>query len=182
MHWSTKEALVALYLSQRDERWREHVRAVVEGSPRTAPPRRPLLVFDALAAWMATENSRGCGFVNAHAELPDAGQPGRHAIQAQKEWVLTYLRELVEAAHLRNPGRLAESCSSCWRAQRWRSHSMWCPALWQAPSASPGNSSNQPCDALTSLVRIAAVSSSRARNTRDRMVPTAHSQTSAASA
>jgi AcrR family transcriptional regulator len=107
--FGSKEALVALYLSRRDERWREHVRVVVERSPRTAPARRPLLVFDALAEWMATENSRGCGFVNAHAELPDAEHPGRRAIQAQKEWVLTYLRELIEAAHLRNPGRLAES-------------------------------------------------------------------------
>lgn len=107
--FGSKEALVAQYLSARDERWRAHVRSVVERSARTAPARRPLLVFDALAGWMATENPRGCAFVNAHAELPDGAHPGRDVIRAQKEWMLGYLRSLVEAARLRNPARLSES-------------------------------------------------------------------------
>ncbi|HVV10964.1 TetR/AcrR family transcriptional regulator [Amycolatopsis sp.] len=107
--FGAKETLVAEYLRRRDERWRAHVLAVVAHGARTAPVRRPLLVFDALEQWMATENSRGCGFVNAHAELPDGEHPGREAIKAQKEWMLGYLRELAEAAGLRSAGKLAES-------------------------------------------------------------------------
>lgn len=105
--FGSKDALVGEYLTRRDERWREHVRAVLARSPRVAPARRPLLVFDALAEWMVRENRRGCGFVNAHAELPDGDHPGRRAIRAQKEWMLGCFRELVTG--MRNPGRLAES-------------------------------------------------------------------------
>lgn len=107
--FGSKEALVGQYLTQRGERWRAHVREVVARSPRTSATRRPLLVFDALEEWMAKENSRGCGFVNAHAELPNGDHPGRRAIQAQKEWLLGYFRELVTG--FRNPARLAESLS-----------------------------------------------------------------------
>lgn len=105
--FGSKEALVGQYLTARDERWRAHVREVVARSPRVSPGRRSLLVFDALEEWMAKENSRGCGFVNASAELPDGDHPGRRAIQAQKEWMLGYFRELVTG--LRHPARLAES-------------------------------------------------------------------------
>ncbi|TNC29627.1 TetR/AcrR family transcriptional regulator [Amycolatopsis alkalitolerans] len=105
--FGSKDELVGQYLAQRDERWRAHVREVVARSPRTSAVRRPLLVFDALEEWMAHETARGCGFVNAHAELPERDHPGRRVIQAQKEWQLAYFRELV--AGLRNPARLAES-------------------------------------------------------------------------
>lgn len=105
--FGSKDALVGEYLTRRDERWRAHVREVVARSPRAGAARRALLVFDALEEWMARENSRGCGFVNAHAELPDGDHPGRRAIHAQKEWMLGYFRELV--ADLRTPARLAES-------------------------------------------------------------------------
>lgn len=105
--FGSKEALVGQYLTQRDERWRAHVREVVARSPRVSHARRSLLVFDALEEWMAKENSRGCGFVNAAAELPEGDHPGRRAIQAQKQWMLGYFRELVTG--LRNPARLAES-------------------------------------------------------------------------
>jgi AcrR family transcriptional regulator len=107
--FGSKDTLVGYYLRRRDERWREHVRATVERGTRTAPARKPLLVFDALEEWMRTENPRGCAFVNAHAELPDGDHPGRLAIAEQKRWLLDYLRELAEAAGSRNPKRLAGS-------------------------------------------------------------------------
>jgi hypothetical protein len=68
-----------------------------------------LLVFDALEGWMATENYRGCGFINAQAELPDGDHPGRRVIGEDKVWLLGYLRELAERANVRNPRRLAYS-------------------------------------------------------------------------
>lgn len=106
--FGSKDALVAHYLRRRDERWREHVLATVERS-RVAASRRPLLVFDALESWMATMNPRGCAFVNAHAELPDAGHPGRAVIADQKRWLLAYLQGLIAEAGLRNPAKLARS-------------------------------------------------------------------------
>jgi len=105
--FGSKAELVALYLRRRDERWRERVRA--HDNPRATPARRLLRVFDALADWMATENLRGCAFVNAHAELPAPDHPGRRVIAESKQWMLGHLRELAVHAGARHPARLAEA-------------------------------------------------------------------------
>ncbi|PXY33735.1 TetR/AcrR family transcriptional regulator [Prauserella flavalba] len=107
--FGSKDALIAHYLRRRDERWREHVIRVVEQRGRIAPARRLLLVFDALEQWIAEENPRGCAFVNAHAELPDAAHPGRDVIREQKQWLLEYLRTLAREVGVRNPRKLATS-------------------------------------------------------------------------
>lgn len=106
--FGSKDALVTLYLRTRDERWRAEVREFVERGSRVTAARRPLLVFDVLERWMDRENSRGCAFVNAHAELPEGEHPGRQVIREQKQWMLDYLHGLVRDAGLRNPKRLAE--------------------------------------------------------------------------
>lgn len=107
--FGSKNALVAQYLRRMDERYREHVRAVVERRGRITPARRLLLFFDALEEWMATENPRGCAFVNAQAELPDATHPAREVIREHKQWMFDYLRELARNAGVRNPRKLATS-------------------------------------------------------------------------
>ncbi|TQJ02614.1 TetR family transcriptional regulator [Amycolatopsis cihanbeyliensis] len=107
--FGSKDALVGHYLRRRDERWREHVVSYVEHGVRMAPTRRLLLVFDALEEWVATENDRGCAFVNAQAELTDSDHPGREVIRDQKLWMLDYLRTLARDARLRNPRRIATS-------------------------------------------------------------------------
>ncbi|MFC4000329.1 TetR/AcrR family transcriptional regulator [Prauserella oleivorans] len=107
--FGSKDALIRLYLSRRDERWREHMLSVVERRGRITPARRLLLVFDAMEEWIATENPRGCAFVNAQAELPDASHPAREVIREQKQWLLDYLRTLAREAGVRNPRKLATS-------------------------------------------------------------------------
>ncbi|MGP3943563.1 MULTISPECIES: TetR/AcrR family transcriptional regulator [Streptomyces] len=103
--FGSKEALVAAYLRERDERWRAWLTAEVEKSP---PADRALATFDALALWVARENPRGCGFVNAAAELPDAGHPARQVIADQKRWLRGYLRQLCEEAGVTAPDELAD--------------------------------------------------------------------------
>ncbi|WP_106177716.1 TetR/AcrR family transcriptional regulator [Prauserella shujinwangii] len=107
--FGSKDALIACYLRRRDERWREHVVSVVEQRGRMTPARRLLLVFDALEEWIATENTRGCAFLNAQAELPDGTHPGREIIREQKLWMLDYLRALAREAGVRNPRKVATS-------------------------------------------------------------------------
>ncbi|PXY21195.1 TetR/AcrR family transcriptional regulator [Prauserella muralis] len=107
--FGSKDALIGHYLRRRDERWREHVVSVVEQRGRIPPARRLLLVFDALEQWIATENPRGCAFINAQAELPDATHPGREVIREQKQWMLDYLRALARQTGARNPRKLATS-------------------------------------------------------------------------
>ncbi|MDX3231019.1 helix-turn-helix domain-containing protein [Streptomyces sp. ME19-01-6] len=103
--FGSKEALIAAYLRERDERWRAWLTSEVDKSP---PADRILATFDALAAWMRRENSRGCGFVNAAAELPDPGHPARQVIADQKRWLRGYLRQLCEEAGVAGPDELAD--------------------------------------------------------------------------
>lgn len=125
--FGSKETLVAAYLRERDQRWRRWLTARVEeagaaaetaaaagaapGGPTAGAAgaaARVLATFDALAVWMRRENPRGCGFVNAAAELPDAAHPGRQAITEQKRWLRDYLHELCRATGVADPERLAD--------------------------------------------------------------------------
>lgn len=103
--FGSKDELIAAYLRERDERWRDRLTRTVEGV--THPRARLLATFDALGAWMRAENPRGCAFVNAVAELPDPAHPGHRVAIEQKEWLLRYLTGLASDAGLPRPRTLA---------------------------------------------------------------------------
>lgn len=105
--FGSKDKLVAAYLRARDERWREWLAEVGDRGGGSAEERL-LSTFDALGEWMDRENPRGCGFVNAAAELPDADHPGRVVIVEQKRWMRGYLAGLAEEAGAEDPEDLAE--------------------------------------------------------------------------
>ncbi|MEV8455650.1 TetR/AcrR family transcriptional regulator [Streptomyces sp. NPDC052095] len=102
-NFDSKADLVRAYLMARHEEWLglyEHRLSAAAPGPAAAV----LAVFDAYAdhAELAYEHGfRGCGLLNAAAELP-AGHPGRAVVRAHKEEV-----ESLLAAHLREllPGR-----------------------------------------------------------------------------
>lgn len=108
--FGSKARLVEAYLRARDERWRAHLVRHVDEHGGADPVERLLAVFDGLGAWQHAENTdpRGCGFVNAAAEITDPAHPGRAAVLDQKLWVREYLTELAEAAGLARPGALAD--------------------------------------------------------------------------
>jgi hypothetical protein len=59
--------------------------------------------FDPIGEWYG----RGCGFLNAAAELPDPGSAPRAAIAAEKQWLLSRLTALARDAGQPEPERLA---------------------------------------------------------------------------
>jgi AcrR family transcriptional regulator len=84
-NYSSKAELVNAYIQRRHDQWLETYRARL-AEART-PQDRVLAVFDSYIdhaerayAW----GFRGCGLLNAAAELP-VGDPGRVAVAAQKE-------------------------------------------------------------------------------------------------
>ncbi|MEU3693218.1 TetR/AcrR family transcriptional regulator [Streptomyces narbonensis] len=105
-NFSSKADLVLAYLDARHEEWLDLYRARLE---RTEGPRDGVLaVFDAYAdhaAFAYEHGFRGCGLLNAAAELP-AGDPGRGVVRAHKEEV-----ERLIAGHLEEllPERPAEA-------------------------------------------------------------------------
>lgn len=105
--YGSKDELVAAYLRARDESWRDWLEEYVERRGGSATERL-LSTFDALGEWMERENYRGCGFVNAAVEFPDAGHPVRAVVLEQKRWVRDYLTKLAAEAGAEDPEDLAE--------------------------------------------------------------------------
>ncbi|WP_035812217.1 TetR/AcrR family transcriptional regulator [Jiangella gansuensis] len=95
--FGSKDALVALYLGRRFERWQAFVLDHLARQAPEAGPERVLGVYDALARWHA-DAVRGCAFINAFAEIGDVNHPGIAVIRAEKDWVRgLYTRLSVEA-------------------------------------------------------------------------------------
>lgn len=91
--FGSKEQIVVEYLADRDETWRAFLAPRLE-TART-PHDRVLAVFDASRDWMAEHGSRGCGMVNAHAEIDDPSHPASAVIAGQKAWMLGLFTDLV---------------------------------------------------------------------------------------
>ncbi len=109
-NFASKSDLVAAYLESRHEEWLGLYRERL--GEASGPKERVLAAFDAYLdhARLAYEHGfRGCGLLNAAAELP-AGSPGRLSVRRHKEEVedllATHLAELLPAQEERQ-GKLA---------------------------------------------------------------------------
>ncbi|WP_076263644.1 TetR/AcrR family transcriptional regulator [Intrasporangium flavum] len=104
-HFTGKEALVAAYLQSEDATIRGYFTAAESGG-RTA---RELLerVVDAVADDVSRYHTRGCPFINAAAEFPDAASPVRHIVTAHRTWFRQTLTDLARAAGSPDPEAMA---------------------------------------------------------------------------
>ena len=79
-----KDELVAAYLRNRHEAWRQRVEAA---QARTGDPDEKILaIFDAIADYVSLPEFRGCPFNNAAAEAP-AGEAPQLAIKDYRDWL-----------------------------------------------------------------------------------------------
>ncbi|WP_353055555.1 helix-turn-helix domain-containing protein [Leucobacter sp. CX87] len=95
-NFASKDELVLAYIESRHREWLEihHQRTLNTSSPDG----RVLAVFDAYidhASGAFAHGFRGCGLLNAAAELP-AGSPGRAAVREHKAEVEAILRSTLE--------------------------------------------------------------------------------------
>ncbi|WP_320783263.1 helix-turn-helix domain-containing protein [Streptomyces sp. CRN 30] len=95
--FGSKEQIVVEYLADRDERWRAFLARHLEAAGPT-PRARVLAVFDALGAWSPQHSPKGCGMVNAHAEISDPAHPAYAVITGQKRGMLTLFTDLAREA------------------------------------------------------------------------------------
>ncbi|GAA3571873.1 TetR/AcrR family transcriptional regulator [Nonomuraea rosea] len=98
----SKEALVVAYLARRDERW---MSSLTRHAGAAAPQDRIAAVFAWLERWFGEDDFRGCGFVNAYAELGPSSEAVREVVRRHKQRLRDFLREL--AANARDPDDLA---------------------------------------------------------------------------
>jgi AcrR family transcriptional regulator len=83
--FGSKDGLITAYLRQRCLRWQAFVTDHVAENHPDPGEGRVLAPLDALDRWM-TGSSRGCGFVNAYAELAGTGHEALPIIEAEKRW------------------------------------------------------------------------------------------------
>jgi AcrR family transcriptional regulator len=102
--FGSKDALVAAYLTRRHERWEAwfEERLAARGAGRDeaglAPGAGRVLAALEIAGEWADANTRGCAFVNAHAEIGGTAHPGNAVILADKQYMLGVFTGLLRDA------------------------------------------------------------------------------------
>ena len=94
-HFPSKEDLVTAYLQLEDAT----IRAIFESAaPHASDPRELIeLLIQGIAADLREHHTRGCPFINAAAEYPDADSAVRRTVRAHRDWFTATLREALEA-------------------------------------------------------------------------------------
>ncbi|WP_285363496.1 helix-turn-helix domain-containing protein [Microbacterium sp. LMC-P-041] len=102
-----KENLVLAYLRNEDEMLRAMFADA--GKAVTDPAQLVDAVIDGIAADIRLRHTRGCPFINAAAEYPDADGAVRLLIDEHREWFRSTLQAVAEQAGLESPVDVAAS-------------------------------------------------------------------------
>lgn len=105
-HFGSKDGLITEHLRARDQRWRRDLQRFLTG--HLDPASQLGAIFATYRAWTVADDFRGCGFVNAAAELPDPTHPARAVIDAHKHAIRVRLEDLATVADCPDPSDTAE--------------------------------------------------------------------------
>ena len=84
--FSSKEVLVAAYVERTDQRYREWFQQAIRVDGRS-PSRRIVALFESLAEQVQPDKCRGCPFLMALTEFPDAEVEAHRGAVRLKRWV-----------------------------------------------------------------------------------------------
>jgi AcrR family transcriptional regulator len=105
--FASKDDLVTAYVERGAAGYREAI--LSSTAPEVGDARARILgLFEATFAAVQPETCRGCPFLMALAEYPDAASPVHRAAVAIKEWVRGRLHELVAELSADDPAALAD--------------------------------------------------------------------------
>ncbi|MFI2362949.1 TetR/AcrR family transcriptional regulator [Promicromonospora sp. NPDC019610] len=95
-HFPSKEDLVEAYLGVEDA----NLRAALDGAQGATddPVELVGLIIQGIAEDVARHHTRGCPFINAAAEYPDAGSGVRRAVDTHRAWFRGALERALTAA------------------------------------------------------------------------------------
>lgn len=104
-HFRGKEALVAAYLDLEDATIRGYFEAAEQagGTPRQLLSR----VIDGIAEDAGRYHTRGCPFINAAAEYPEADSEVRQIVRRHRDWFRETLVAVAKAADVPRPQEVA---------------------------------------------------------------------------
>ncbi len=95
-HFAGKEALVVAYLEGVDRSVRAEAGEVPDGADAAAD--WLLRLIGTVGEVVCGADFRGCAFINAAAEFPDATSPVRQVVQAHREWLASAVTEAFRRA------------------------------------------------------------------------------------
>jgi AcrR family transcriptional regulator len=103
--FGSKDGLVVAYLEARARRWQAHVTEHL-GRVDTGARYRAVAVLDALESWLEVAE-RGCGFVNAFAELSTTSEHATVVVRAEKQWMRELYARLLAEGGIEDDGSLS---------------------------------------------------------------------------
>ena len=101
-HFPTKDDLIVAYLERRAAWERLVILAAIEASHGEADE-AIRLVSDGIGLEACSTGFRGCPFINAAAEYPDATHPVRKAVDSHRSWYLAMLNKLTASIGIDDP-------------------------------------------------------------------------------
>ncbi|WP_230473623.1 TetR/AcrR family transcriptional regulator [Dyella choica] len=105
--FESKDELIAAYLRDYDQRFRERFEAPGAEHPRD--PKAHLLAYlDRLATRACHDDYRGCGLTNAVIEYPEREHPAHQVAVQSKQNLRERLREMCREMGARDPDELAD--------------------------------------------------------------------------
>ena len=105
-HYRAKDNLIVEYISARHATERANLEEVVREASDAATALRAFVA--AIIAEIDTPGFRGCPFINAAAEFPDADHPVRVVVTSHREWYVETLAELLREMGHPVPGDAAD--------------------------------------------------------------------------
>ena len=101
-HYRAKDNLIVEYISSRHDRVRANIEKIIAEAPSPEAALRNFVA--AVAAEIASPGFRGCPFINAAAEFPDAAHPVRQVVTRHREWYVDALADLLKGMGHPVPG------------------------------------------------------------------------------
>jgi len=106
-HYAGKEALVVAYLQREDDMLRD---VFAKGEAQAVSPEHMLeSALEGIADDATRHHTRGCPFINATAEFPDADSPVRKVVAAHRTWFRDSLARYLSDAGRKNADATADA-------------------------------------------------------------------------
>ncbi|WP_348788952.1 helix-turn-helix domain-containing protein [Leifsonia sp. NPDC080035] len=106
-HFKSKDDLVVAHLERRAEQERAGITAAIEAAGGD-PDRTFQLIAQQLGTMACEQGFRGCPFINAAAEYPDAASAVRIQVDAHRAWCKTTFADIVRPLGLDDPAATAD--------------------------------------------------------------------------
>jgi len=105
-HYRAKDNLIVEYITARHETVRANIEHMIASSPDAESALREFVA--SIIAEIDSPGFRGCPFINAAAEFPDAEHPVRKVVITHREWYVETLAELLKEMGHPVPGDAAD--------------------------------------------------------------------------